>query len=86
MQFKRFNGSFRVKINGVKLPALDQLAFEYDVGSYVKSGSNTIEIEVAGSLLNRMRVLFPSAYGSRGKQGFGLLGVTIQPYRQVQIA
>ena len=82
LQLTQFNGSFRAKVNGESLPPLDQLSLEFDIGDFLKNGTNTIEIEVATSLLNRMRVVSPSAYGDVPRQSFGLLGVTIQPYRQ----
>ncbi|KAH7011122.1 hypothetical protein EDB80DRAFT_875791 [Ilyonectria destructans] len=52
LQFKKFNGSFRVAINGEALSALDQLALEFDVVNWLRNGSNSIEIEVTTSLLN----------------------------------
>ncbi|KAH7125969.1 hypothetical protein EDB81DRAFT_846650 [Dactylonectria macrodidyma] len=46
LNLKKFNGSFRVAINGKSLPSLDQLALRFDVTSWLKNGSNIIEIEL----------------------------------------
>ncbi|KAK2763925.1 hypothetical protein FQN54_009544 [Arachnomyces sp. PD_36] len=81
-----FNGSFRIKLNGENLPPLDQLATEFDIGKYVNIGVNVLEIEIATSLLNRMRIVDPGAYGGVERQGFGLVGVRVLPYRWKYVA
>ncbi|KFY05471.1 hypothetical protein V492_08523 [Pseudogymnoascus sp. VKM F-4246] len=81
----KFNGSFRIKINDQPLPPCDPFALKYDIGEYVHNGTNTVEIEVASSLLNRMRAVFPDVYGGSARQAFGLVGVMIQPYTQAVI-
>lgn len=81
-----FTGSFRVRLNGEQLPALDQLGAEFDVGQWLKKGRNEIEIEVATPLLNRLRVVDPSVYGPAARQAYGLVGpVVVMPYRQVRV-
>jgi hypothetical protein len=80
----KFNGSFRIKINE-QLPPCDPFSLKYDIGAYVVNGTNTVEIEVASSLLSSMRVVFPDVYGGNARQAFGLVGVTIQPYTQAAI-
>lgn len=81
-----FGGSFRITVNGKSIGPSDQLALQFDIGPYVKNGTNTLEIEIATTLLNRMRVLYPDVYGSRSRSNYGLMGVTIQPYTQVAVA
>jgi hypothetical protein len=81
----KFNGSFRIKINNHQLPSCDPFSLKYDIGPYVINGTNTVEVEVASSLLNRMRAVFPDVYGGSSRQAFGLVGVTIQPYTQAEI-
>lgn len=81
-----FGGSFRIAVNGKAIGPSDQLALQFDIGPYVKNGTNTLEIEIATTLLNRMRVLYPDVYGSRSRSNYGLMGVTIQPYTQVAVA
>ncbi|KFY84304.1 hypothetical protein V500_09419 [Pseudogymnoascus sp. VKM F-4518 (FW-2643)] len=85
IKLSKFNGSFRIKINDQPLPPCDPFSLQYDIGAYVINGTNTVEIEVAFSLLNRMRVVFPDVYGGSSRQAFGLVGVTIQPYTQAVI-
>ncbi|KFZ24069.1 hypothetical protein V502_01445 [Pseudogymnoascus sp. VKM F-4520 (FW-2644)] len=85
IKLSKFNGSFRIKINDQPLPPCVRFSLQYDIGAYVINGTNTVEIEVAFSLLNRMRVVFPDVYGGSSRQAFGLVGVTIQPYTQAVI-
>lgn len=81
-----FTGSFRLRINGKKLPPQDQLDTMFDIGSWLKKGRNEIEIEVATPLLNRLRVADPSVYGVATRQDYGLVGtVNVMPYREVKI-
>jgi hypothetical protein len=81
-----FTGSFRLRVNGEKLPPQDQLATMFDVSPWLKKGSNKIEVEVATPLLNRLRVADPSVYGVAARQDYGLVGpVTLLPYREVKI-
>jgi hypothetical protein len=44
---------FTVTVNGIRLPPLDQTQTVVDLGPYVRSGSNTIAVEVATTLHNR---------------------------------
>lgn len=81
LSLEKLSGSFRAHINGIPLPPLDQLAVEFDVSIWLRNGTNSVEIEVATSLLNRMRVLQPDVYDV-DRQSFGLLGVTLRPFRQ----
>lgn len=76
-----FIGSFRLKVNGKKLPPQDQLDTEFDVGPWLKKGKNTLEIEVASTLLNRLRVVSPSAYAVAARQAYGLVSpIMLKPY------
>ena len=47
--------TYRVTVNGSALPPADQLYTTVDVGPYLKPGANTITVEVATTLLNRLR-------------------------------
>ncbi|KAH6671659.1 hypothetical protein B0J14DRAFT_78466 [Halenospora varia] len=86
IEFAKFLGSFRIKVNGQQLPAADQLALSHDIGAWVKSGDNVLQVEVASSLLNRLRVTQPGVYGVATRQAFGLVGVVkVVPWREVQI-
>jgi hypothetical protein len=87
LQIPSFLGSFRITVNGDKLPPVDQLDIEFDIGAYLKSGKNSLAIEVATTLLNRMRIVEPDVYGVATRQAFGLVGpVIIAPYREEIIA
>jgi hypothetical protein len=49
----------------------------------LRPGRNSIEVEVATSLINRLRTATPSIYGIATRQDYGLLGpVRVLPYRQ----
>lgn len=52
-----------------------------DVGALLRPGPNTIEVEVATSLINRLRTVTPAIYGVTKRQDYGLLGpVQLLPY------
>lgn len=62
-------------------PAAEQLGAVVDLGTLIKPGRNTIRVEVASTLLNRLRVHRPAEFGSRAPAITGLLGpVTLIPY------
>ena len=77
----RVAGAFRVSVNGDRIGPVDQLDTRVDLGRRLRAGTNTIRVEVATSLLNRLRTHRPAEFGSRPKQAYGLLGpVTLVPY------
>ncbi|KAL4905926.1 hypothetical protein BDW74DRAFT_177622 [Aspergillus multicolor] len=82
LTFTKFNGSFRVSVNGESLPPLDQMGVQFDISRWLKNGTNTLEVEVASTLMNRMRIVYPDVYGSYKRQEFGLRGVSLVPFSQ----
>jgi hypothetical protein len=73
--------TFRVRVNGVAVAACDPLHPRVDLAGLLRSGSNVIEVEVASTLLNRLRTVTPSVYGVAQRQAYGLLGpVRLVPY------
>ncbi|MDR7279602.1 glycosyl hydrolase [Catenuloplanes atrovinosus] len=75
----------RVTVNGRAVPVspLNPVA---DVGPYLHEGRNTIEVEVATTLNNRLRVADPAVYGVAPRQAYGLTGpVTLIPYGEVRV-
>ncbi len=57
-----------------------------DVGPLLRRGRNTIEVEVATTLNNRLRVADPAVYGVASRQSYGLTGpVTLIPYGESRI-
>ena len=82
----RVNGTYRVRVNGTNTGPVNQLRERVDVGPYLVAGSNRIEVEVATTMVNRLRVLRPDEYGSQDKQDYGLLGPAfLRPYVQVPV-
>jgi hypothetical protein len=74
-----------VSVNGVTLP-LDQLTRRADLGTLLRKGRNVIRIEVATTLLNRMRVSSPEHFAKRPRQDYGLIGpVRLVPYRDAAL-
>lgn len=57
----RVGGSFRLRINAELLPPLNQFDSRFDISEWVKPGENTVEVEVATTLNNRLRALGASA-------------------------
>ncbi|WP_210496063.1 glycosyl hydrolase [Patulibacter sp. SYSU D01012] len=73
--------TFRVTVNGRRLPPADQLQPVVDVGPYLRRGRNTIAVEVATPLLNRLRVSNAPVFGGSKPLAYGLLGpVRLLPY------
>ncbi|WP_345151330.1 glycosyl hydrolase [Arthrobacter ginkgonis] len=78
--------TFRVKVNGTELQAPASLQTVVDLGTALHPGENTIEIEVATTLLNRLRVSNPTVFGVAGRQRYGLIGpVELVPYGTVEV-
>lgn len=83
LELGEVNDTFRVLVNGIPLPACDPLVSTVDLGGRLRRGRNRIEIEVASTLLNRLRVVTPEVYGVATRQTYGLTGpVTVVPYVQ----
>lgn len=79
-------GSFRVKVNGTRIAGTNPLDTVVDLGTSLRSGRNTIEVEVATTLLNRLRTAQANVFGSSPRQKYGLVGpVALQPYGTAQI-
>jgi hypothetical protein len=77
--------TYRVTINGRALPAVDQLSSTIDAGSYLVKGVNTITVEVATTLLNRLRA-GDVAYAGAKRQAYGLVGpARLVPYGEAVV-
>lgn len=75
--------TYRIWVNGERVPSDGQLASATDLGSLLRAGRNTITVEVATTLLNRLRVVTPGVYGIAARQAYGLIGpVRLAPYGQ----
>ena len=77
------NDTFRVWANGQRVPPGGILDSRVDLGSLLRPGMNTIEVEVATTLINRLRTVTPAIYGVATRQAYGLLGpVRLLPYAE----
>ncbi|MFJ8941469.1 glycosyl hydrolase [Streptomyces sp. NPDC102365] len=77
----------RVTVNGHRLDPVDQIHPVVDLGGLLERGTNTIEVEVATPLANRLRVSDPAVYGGLTRAAYGLLGpVRLVPYGEARIA
>jgi hypothetical protein len=73
--------TFVVRVNGEELPPCDPVDTIVDLGGRLHRGTNVIEVEVASTLLNRLRVVTPEVYGAAARQNYGLGGpVRLVPY------
>ena len=80
------NGTFRVTVNGKKADPTSVLHPQLDIGELLRPGSNVIEVEVASTLLNRLRTVTPAVYGVAARQSYGLLGpVQLLPYGEAVV-
>ncbi|MEU6844635.1 glycosyl hydrolase [Streptomyces sp. NPDC046716] len=78
--------TFRITVNGRELPPVDQLTRVADLGTRLRRGTNTIEVEVATTLLNRLRVAQPAVFGAGKRQDYGLTGpVRVVPYARATV-
>lgn len=76
----------RVTVNGTLLPPVDRINPVADLGGHLRRGVNTLEVEVATTLGNRLRVSDPEVYGGSSRQPYGLVGpVQLVPYGQVTV-
>ncbi|MQY21618.1 glycosyl hydrolase [Nocardia macrotermitis] len=64
----------RVSLNGQQLPPVDVFHPVADLGDRLRTGENTITVQVASTLNNRLRISRPELFGSRERQDYGLLG------------
>jgi hypothetical protein len=81
LELGEVSDTFRVTVNGWELPPADQVTGTVDVGDRLRRGVNTIEVEVATTLLNRLRVARPEVFGAARPQSCGLVGpVRLVPY------
>ncbi|MGQ4423460.1 alpha-L-rhamnosidase, partial [Streptomyces violaceoruber] len=83
LELGRVSDTFRVSVNGRDAEPADRLDPVVDVGPLLRRGTNTIEIEVATPLVNRLRVSRPEVFGGLARQEYGLVGpVRLVPYAQ----
>jgi len=66
-----------ITVNGRKLDPIDQLTDSIDLSGYLKTGNNSIQIDIATEMANRVP----------GKKAvaFGLTGVQLMPYVETQL-
>ncbi|MFE3166020.1 hypothetical protein [Streptomyces sp. NPDC059224] len=77
----------RVTVNGVRLDPVDRLNPVADLGGHLRAGSNTLEVEVAVPLFNRLRVSNPTVFGTATRQAYGLVGpVRLVPYAEQTVS
>jgi hypothetical protein len=78
-------GSFRVRVNGESIGVANQLSDVLDLGSRLSPGENEIDVEVATTLIDRVRVVHPD-FADQPRQDYGLLGpVWLTPYADMPL-
>jgi hypothetical protein len=83
LEIPSFLGSFRLTVNGQKLPPADQLAVEFDIGPWLHAGVNSLRLK----LPQLLRITEPDVYAIATRQPFGLVGpVRIVSYREEVIS
>lgn len=69
-----------VKVNGTEVSGINQSSKLIDLGSLVREGENTLEIQCVSTLRNALRTL-DASYARTTVQEYGLMGpVTVSPY------
>lgn len=73
-----FLGTVQLKVNGHRLPPLDQVdVSKIDLGGYLQPGINTLQVDFATPIYNA---------GFKTKSPYGLVGpINLQPYGQVEL-
>jgi len=74
LELGEVNDTFHVRVNGELLPPCDPMDAVVDLGRRLVPGVNQIDVEVASTLINRLRVVTPSVYGVATRQNYGLVG------------
>jgi hypothetical protein len=65
---------------------VDHAEIRREIDQYLHRGVNAIEIEVATTLRNRLRLADPLVYGGAARQSYGLVGpVRLVPYGEARI-
>ncbi len=83
LELGEVNDTFRVRVNGELLPPCDPMDAVVDLGHALVRGVNQIEVEVASTLINRLRTVTPSVYAVAARQSYGLVGpVRLVPYAE----
>jgi hypothetical protein len=83
LELGEVNDTFRVRVNGELLAPCDPMDSVVDLGHSLVAGVNRIEVEVASTLINRLRVVTPAVYGAAARQSYGLVGpVRVVPYAE----
>ena len=78
--------TFRITVNGHAIGPCDVLDTTVDLGPHLRKGRNVIELEVATTLINRLRMVTPDVYAVAGRQEYGLIGpVRLGPYVEPRI-
>ncbi|PSK85017.1 alpha-L-rhamnosidase-like protein [Murinocardiopsis flavida] len=79
--------SVRVRINGELLPPVDPHRPVAEATAYLRTGHNTVEIEIATTLRNRLRTLDTHpAFAAAERQPYGLVGpVLLVPYGEAAV-
>lgn len=83
LELGEVNDTFRVRVNGRQVAPCDVLDTTVDLGGLLRKGRNEIEVEVATTLINRLRTVTPAVYGPVPRQAYGLVGpVRLVPYTE----
>lgn len=86
LELGEVNDTFRVTVNGHGVRTCDVLDTTVDLGPHLRRGRNVIEVEVATTLINRLRTVTPDVYAVADRQQYGLVGpVRLVPYVEQRI-
>jgi hypothetical protein len=86
LELGEVSDTFRVTVNGHDVGPNDVLDTTVDLGQHLHSGRNVIEVEVASTLINRLRTVTPEVYAEVDRQEYGLIGpVRLVPYAERRI-
>lgn len=78
--------TFRIWVNGKRLPAQNIIDTVVDLDGYLVAGRNVLKVEVASTMRNAVRVARGGQWANFAKQDYGLLGpVTLRPYLKVAL-
>jgi hypothetical protein len=87
LELGEVNDTFRVRVNGRQVAPCDVLDTTVDLSGLLRRGRNEIEVEIATTLINRLRTVTPAVYGPVPRQAYGLVGpVRLVPYAEKTIS
>jgi hypothetical protein len=85
LRLGKVEGAVRIFVNGQEIKKIDLLADEHNLGR-LRAGTNQLSVQIATTLLNRLRVFIPDSFARLKPQEYGIHGpIEVKPYILVKV-